>query len=129
MKFRCVPAYGFGKAKKFELDNIEHLLTPGPGEYKPKLLLKQQPIWTIGTSQRPKEQNLDNPGPGAYNIRYKNHDGASYSMASKQKESIFKMITPSPASYNPISISQKNIFSFGQKLYINDIKFSHSSNI
>ena len=59
MKFSCVPAYGFGKARKLELDKSDQLFTPGPGQYKPKKNLYQQPIWTIGNSQRPKEQFLD----------------------------------------------------------------------
>ena len=113
MKFRCVPAYGFGKAKKLELDKNDQLYTPGPGNYKPKIFLNQ-PMWKIGTSQRPKELNLDNPGPGAYNIRYKFPDGPSYSMASKPKQNL-EIISPGPASYNPLSLSHKNIFSFGQK--------------
>ena len=41
MRFRCAPAYGFGKAKKLELDKSDQLLTPGPGEYIPKKYLKQ----------------------------------------------------------------------------------------
>ena len=118
MRFRCAPAYGFGKAKKLELDKSDQLLTPGPGKYKPKKYLYQQPIWTIGNSQRPKEQNADIPGPGAYNLRYKLQfpDVPSYSMASKPKQNLDQMNTPGPGSYSPKSIlSQKNIFSFGEK--------------
>jgi len=115
MKFRCVPAYGFGKAKKLELDKNDQLFTPGPGKYKPKIILKQQPIWTIGNSERPREQNEDFPGPGSYNLRYKFPEGPSYSMSSKPKQNLEQMITPGPASYNPVRLSQKNIFSFGQK--------------
>ena len=34
MKFSYVPAYGFGKAKKIELNKKDQLITPGPGKYE-----------------------------------------------------------------------------------------------
>ena len=34
MKFSYVPAYGFGKAKKIELNKTDQLITPGPGKYE-----------------------------------------------------------------------------------------------
>ena len=116
MRFSCAPAYGFGKSKKLELDKSDQLFTPGPGEYKPKKCLNQQPIWTIGNSQRPKEQNVDIPGPGAYNLRYKSSESPAYSIASRLKENLEKNITPGPGDYIPKSIlSKKDIFSFGVK--------------
>lgn len=115
MKFSYVPAYGFGKAKKCELTKTDQLITPGPGKYSPVKNSNQQPIWKIGTSKRPKEQNLDNPGPGAYNIRFKFPDGPSYSMATKPQNFLEKMITPGPAAYKPINLDQSACYSFGQK--------------
>jgi len=115
MKFSYVPAYGFGKAKKCELTKTDQLITPGPGKYSPLKNSHQQPTWKIGTSLRPKEQNLDNPGPGAYNIRFKFPDGPSYSIASKPKSFLEKMITPGPAAYKPINLDKSACYSFGQK--------------
>ena len=86
MKFNYIPAYGFGKAKKLELNKTDQLITPGPGKYHPIKITNQQPLWKIGTSQRPKDPNLENPGPGAYNIRFKFPDGPKYSMAEKPKK-------------------------------------------
>ena len=115
MKFSYVPAYGFGKAKKCELNKSDQLITPGPGRYQPNKLTKQQPLWKIGTSKRPKEQNLENPGPGAYNIRFKFPDGPSYSIALKQKKKLEEMETPGPAAYNPLNLNKKSSYTFGSK--------------
>ena len=115
MKFSYVPAYGFGKAKKNELNKSDQLITPGPGKYQPNNFLTKQPTWKIGTSTRSKLQNLDNPGPGAYNLRTKFPDGPSYSIATKPKEFLEKMITPGPAAYRPINLTQSACYSFGHK--------------
>ena len=115
MKFSYVPAYGFGKAKKCELNKSDQLITPGPGRYQPNKLTKQQPLWKIGTSKRPKEQNLENPGPGAYNIRFKFPDGPSYSIALKQKKKLEEMETPGPDAYNPLNLNKKSSYTFGSK--------------
>ena len=115
MKFNYVPAYGFGKAKKLELNKTDQLITPGPGKYKPIKITNQQPLWKIGTSQRPKDPNLENPGPGAYNIRYKFPDGPKYSMAVKPQKLLDEVITPGPAEYSPSNLNEKNNFSFGLK--------------
>ena len=36
MKFNHVPAYGFGKSRKLEIEKIDPLYNPGPGTYAPK---------------------------------------------------------------------------------------------
>ena len=115
MKFSYVPAYGFGKAKKLELNKTDQLITPGPNKYKPIKITNQQPIWKIGTSQRPKDPNLENPGPGAYDIRFKFPDGPSYSMATKPQKFLEEMITPGPAAYNPLKKNEKQSYTFGHK--------------
>ena len=115
MRFSYVPAYGFGKAKKYESDKTDQLITPGPGKYKPNIILKRQPSWRIGSSTRPKEQNLENPGPGAYNLRYKFPEGPYYSIATKPKEFSEKMKTPGPALYRPLNLNQGISYSFGHK--------------
>ena len=56
MKFRYVPAYGFGKAKKDESDKSSQLITPGPGKYEPIKKTYQEPKWKIGTSERMKTE-------------------------------------------------------------------------
>ena len=115
MKFSYVPAYGFGKSKKLELNKTDQLITPGPGKYKPIKITNHQPLWKIGTSQRPKEPNLENPGPGAYNIRFKFPDGPSYSMATKPQKFLEEMVTPGPAAYNPKKSNEKQSYTFGHK--------------
>ena len=36
MKFSHVPAWGFGRAKKCEIEKTDPLYNPGPGHYAPK---------------------------------------------------------------------------------------------
>ena len=36
MRFNHVPAWGFGKAKKLEIEKTDPLYNPGPGNYAPK---------------------------------------------------------------------------------------------
>ncbi len=116
MKFNYVPAYGFGKANRSDGNKSdEYIKTPGPDNYKPNKLTRQLPQWKIGTSERPKEPNLEVPGPGAYDIRYKFPNGPSYSIASKPK-TIFETIdSPGPAAYNPKNLNKKSSYTFGHK--------------
>ena len=118
MHFNYVPAYGFGKAKKNELTKTDQLITPGPGKYYPNpvKIIHKNPEWKIGTSQRPKESNLENPGPGTYNSRFKFPDGPSYSIRTRKKEELNEdNITPGPSSYNPKTYDQKSSYTFGHK--------------
>ena len=115
MKFSYVPAFGFGKANKSELNKGDHLITPGPGKYKPNKSTYQQPIWKIGTSERPKLKESELPGPGSYDIRFKFPDGPSYSMASKLKKKGEEIESPGPASYNPKNNNQKSSYTFGHR--------------
>ena len=116
MKFSYVPAYGFGKANRNELyKSDEYIITPGPWNYKPNKLTNQLPQWKIGTSERPKEPNLDVPGPGAYNIEFNNPKGPSYSIASKPKKKAEEMETPGPAAYDPLNLNKKSSYTFGHK--------------
>ena len=36
MKFSHAPAWGFCKAKKYEIETTDPLFNPGPGHYVPK---------------------------------------------------------------------------------------------
>ena len=116
MKFNYVPAYAFGKAKKNELNKTDQLYTPGPDKYSPIKVLHKEQEWKIGTSQRPKESNLENPGPGTYNTRFKFPDGPSYSIKTKKNEVLNEdQITPGPASYDPKKLEYKKSYTFGHK--------------
>ena len=116
MKFSYVPAFKFGKAKKNELNKTDQLITPGPGQYYPIKLIHKNPEWKIGTSQRPKESNLDNPGPGSYKTSFKFPDGPSYSIRNRKKDLIDEdQITPGPATYNPLTFNKKISYTFGLK--------------
>ena len=116
MKFSYVPAYGFGKAKKNELNKTDQLITPGPGKYYPIKIIHKNPEWKIGTSQRPKESNIDNPGPGTYETRFKFPDGPSYSIRTRKSEVIDEdQITPGPSSYEPKTFDKKSSYTFGHK--------------
>ena len=116
MKFSYVPAYGFGKAKKNELNKTDQLITPGPGKYYPIKIIHKNPEWKIGTSQRPKESNIDNPGPGTYETRFKFPDGPSYSIRTRKSEVIDEdQITPGPSSYEPKIFDKKSSYTFGHK--------------
>ena len=66
MKFSHVPAYGFGKARKCEIERTDPLFTPGPGQYIPGIQGHHNPSWKIGTSIRKDLQPSDTPGPGQY---------------------------------------------------------------
>ena len=116
MKFNYVPAYGFGKAKKCELNKNDQLITPGPARYKPIKLLKHEPEWKIGTSPRLKDENKENPGPGSYNLSSsKGTNGPSYSIATKPIKIMKDMVTPGPATYNPLNLDKKSSYTFGHK--------------
>ena len=115
MKFNYVPAYGFGKTKKCEIEKTDQLITPGPGSYKPIKLLKKNPIWKIGTAQRMKTETCIRPGPGSYNLRNKYPNGPSYSIAKKHKSFIKEIRTPGPADYSPSKNYKKESYSFGKK--------------
>ena len=117
MKFSYVPAYGFGKAKKLQLDKNDQLITPGPGKYNVNIFLKRKPLGKFGSSKRQELPDLENPGPGAYNIRYNIPKGPSYSIREKAKN-IFEENenNPGPGSYEPKNLNiLRNNFSFGQK--------------
>ena len=95
MKFNHVPAWGFGKAKKLEIEKTDPLYNPGPGNYAPKTY-KEGPTWRIGSALRITKNMNNNPGPGQYNIPNKVFNGPKYSMATKSGA-----INPSRSSYVP----------------------------
>ena len=66
MKFAHPPAYGFGRARKCEIEKTDRLYTPGPGQYAPGISGHRDPTWKIGTEIRGKGIKNDNPGPGTY---------------------------------------------------------------
>ena len=82
MKFSHVPAWGFGKSKKLEIEKTDPLYNPGPGQYAPKRS-GHGPTWRIGSALRTSKNLNKNPGPGQYNIPDKVFNGPKYSMATK----------------------------------------------
>ena len=66
MNFAHPPAYGFGRARKCEIEKTDRLYTPGPGQYAPGISGHRDPTWKIGTEIRGKGIKNDNPGPGTY---------------------------------------------------------------
>ena len=66
MNFAHPPAYGFGRARKCEIEKTDRLYTPGPGQYAPGISGHRDPTWKIGTEIRGKGLKNDNPGPGTY---------------------------------------------------------------
>ena len=58
MKFSHVPAWGFGKAKKCEIEKTDPLFNPGPGHYAPRKG-GNGPTWRIGSALRG-SKNLNN---------------------------------------------------------------------
>ena len=82
MKFSHVPAWGFGKAKKLEIEKTDPLYNPGPGQYTAKRG-GNGPTWHIGSALRSSKNLNKNPGPGQYDIPNKIFNGPKYSMATK----------------------------------------------
>ena len=82
MKFSHVPAWGFGKSKKLEIEKTDPLYNPGPGQYAPKRS-GHGPTWRIGSALRGSKNLNKNPGPGQYNIPDKVFNGPKYSIATK----------------------------------------------
>lgn len=103
MKFNHVPAYGFGRAKKLEIEKTDPLYNPGPGNYAPRKEGRKYPSWKIGTAQRGTTNKNNDPGPGAYSMPYPFPNGPKYSMATKA--GVFDPAkaswTPGPGSYMP----------------------------
>lgn len=95
MKFSHVPAWGFGKAKKCEIEKTDLLYNPGPGQYAPKRS-SNGPTWRIGSAQRGNKKINNTPGPGQYNIPDKIFNGPKYSMATKSGS-----FDPSKTSFSP----------------------------
>ena len=95
MRFNHVPAWGFGTAKKLEIEKTDPLFNPGPGNYAPKFF-KEGPTWRIGSALRISKNRNFNPGPGQYNIPNKIFNGPKYSMATKAGA-----IDPTKSSYVP----------------------------
>ena len=83
MKFNHVPAYGFGRAKKLEIEKTDPLFNPGPGTYIPKKATHHFPTWKIGSESRLVKNRNFNPGPGQYTRPNDFQNGPKYSMASK----------------------------------------------
>ena len=101
MKFKHIPAWGFGSAKKCEIEKTDILTNPGPGNYAPKSY-REGPTWRIGSALRISKNKNNNPGPGQYNIPTKLFNGPKYSMATKlgPNELSKSSIVPGPGKYN-----------------------------
>ena len=108
MKFNCPPAYGFGRARKCEIERTDPLYTPGPGQYAPKKGGTHYPTWKIGTAQRGNNNKNNDPGPGQYNMPYSFPNGPKYSMASKAGafDPVKFSCAPGPGQYQPNPINR-----------------------
>ena len=109
MKFSHVPAYGFGRAKKCEIEKTDPLFNPGPGHYAPHRG-KGGPTWRIGSALRDSKNRNTNPGPGQYNIPQKIFNGPKYSIATKAGgfDPTKTSFAPGPGQYNASSINRPN---------------------
>ena len=101
MKFSHVPAWGFGKSKKLEIEKTDPLYNPGPGQYAPKRG-GNGPTWRIGSALRESKNLNKNPGPGQYDIPNKVFTGPKYSIATKSGafDPTKNSFTPGPGQYN-----------------------------
>ena len=97
MNFNHAPAYGFGRARKCEIEKTDRLYTPGPGQYAPGISGRKYPTWKIGTEMRGK--GLKVPGPGNYNMRQAPGNGPKYTMRMRPY-SAKSDVTPGPGNYN-----------------------------
>ena len=106
MRFSHVPAWGFGKAKKLEIEKTDPLYNPGPGQYAPKRG-GNGPTWRIGSALRTSKNLNKNPGPGQYDIPNKIFNGPKYTMATKSGafDPTKNSFAPGPGQYN---ITTKN---------------------
>ena len=104
MKFSHVPAYGFGKSKKLEIEKADPLFNPGPGTYVPKKATHHFPTWKIGSESRLIKNRNFNPGPGQYSKPNDFQNGPKYSMASKAGvyDPARGSFTPGPGAYTPL---------------------------
>ena len=105
MKFNHVPAYGFGKSKKLEIEKTDPLYNPGPGTYAPKKATHHFPTWKIGSESRLVKNTNFNPGPGQYSKPNDFQNGPKYSMASKAGvyDPVRGAFTPGPGAYTPLT--------------------------
>jgi hypothetical protein len=105
MKFNHVPAYGFGRQKKLEIEKTDPLYNPGPGTYAPKKATHHFPTWKIGSEPRLVKKNNLNPGPGQYSKPNDFQNGPKYSMASKAGayDPVKGAFTPGPGAYTPLT--------------------------
>jgi hypothetical protein len=101
MKFSHVPAWGFGKSKKLEIEKTDPLYNPGPGQYAPKKG-GNGPTWRIGSALRENKNSNKNPGPGQYDIPNKIFNGPKYSIATKSGafDPTKNSFAPGPGQYN-----------------------------
>lgn len=103
MRFNHVPAYGFGRAKKLEIEKSDPLYNPGPGQYAPIKSSHKYPTWRIGSALRISKNTNDNPGPGQYSIPDNFANGPKYSMATKAGafDPTKTSFSPGPGQYQP----------------------------
>ena len=101
MKFSHVPAWGFGKSKKLEIEKTDPLYNPGPGQYAPKKD-GNGPTWRIGSALRGSINLNKNPGPGQYDIPNKVFTGPKYSIATKSGafDPTKNSFAPGPGQYD-----------------------------
>ena len=108
MKFNHVPAYGFGRARKCEIEKTDPLYNPGPGNYNPNLNCSKSPTWKIGSEIRGSKKPNSNPGPGQYETYGNFPNGPKYSIATKAGvfDPTKSSFTPGPGQYDPKSVNR-----------------------
>lgn len=108
MKFNHVPAYGFGRAKKCEIEKTDPLYNPGPGNYQPMKSTFKYPSWKIGTAKRGSMGKNGVPGPGAYTMPEVFKTGPKYSMATKAGafDPTKTAYSPGPGAYDPTTLNR-----------------------
>ena len=98
-----MPAFGFGRAKKCEIEKTDPLFNPGPGQYIPLKKLPRNPTWKIGTAKRGTQYSNYVPGPGSYSMPDIFAKGPKYTMSSKAGafDPSKTSFTPGPGQYYP----------------------------
>ena len=110
MKFACPPAYGFGRARKCEIERTDPLYTPGPGQYAPLIGGRHYPTWKIGTGPRGRLKTSDTPGPGTYvpdkNTNFVRPKTPSWKIGTGLRPDLNPddKSVPGPGQYEPINL-------------------------
>ena len=123
MKFNHAPAYGFGKARKLEIERTDPLYTPGPGQYAPGIKGRRYPTWKIGTASRGRLTQSDTPGPGTYvpdkNTNFVRPKTPSWKIGTGLRPDLNQVdkSVPGPGQYQPFYRSGSAKYTMRSKPY------------